>query len=293
MKTLVTGLILDSNDLSDWFEVKPKTFLRTKKEKLEELSCFCEYEVITSEKGYFKAVRIHEVYTPTYSRRVNPLKKDFLNWLDKGGIEEVASQTPDKVYSYTTVVNYYCATHDIPYNGPHYENILQNGTGDDGYRLRDGKRKTVNEEFHEWHYLYRLLRKRQMALGIKLGDKINCCAVDFNPTSLRKETSADRELQNKIYQKYFGKLSYQDLCDLMDTVSDMVDRGEITERDKDEIVDNKIMRTLSDKVKRRRAATECALAGVLRREGREYGEEYSIVKTEGVVFEPCIGDFDF
>lgn len=129
-----------------------------------------------------------------------------------------------------------------------------------------------------------------MEQGINVGYKIKCCATSFNPTSLRKETEADRELQNKIYQKYFGKISYQDLCDLMDTVSDMVERGEITAQDKDEVIDNKIMRTLSDKAKRRRAALECARAGVLRREGRQYGEERFVEETKIEIKE---GDFDF
>lgn len=157
MNELITGTKLNAKELADWFGITPTTFLHSKKQKLNELADFCKFEIKETKTGRFSSVHIIEVYEATYIR--NPLKKEFLTWIENGGIEKVAAQTPDGVYSYPVVVNYYCATHGIPYDGPHYENVLQNGIGDDGYRLKDGKRKTPNEEFHEWHYLYRLLRK--------------------------------------------------------------------------------------------------------------------------------------
>lgn len=102
---------------------------------------------------------------------------------------------------------------------------------------------------------------------IRCGYAINCCVNSFNPIKLRLETEKDQELQNKIYKKYFGELSYEDICELVDQVSAMVGDDELTLVDKNRIVENKVMRSLSSKQKRQMAAEECADVGVLRRKG--------------------------
>lgn len=267
MKELTENLKLNREELCDWFGIKTKTFTNLKRQKLEELKNFCDYELIKSQKGNFKAVYIKEVYEPIYSKKINPLKKKFLNWIENGGIEEVALQTEDKTYSYPTVVNYFCKKNNIPYDGPHYYTIVEDGVNAEGVRIEGGRRKVSNEEYSEWHYLYRLLKKYQSENKIKCGMSVACCAGDFNPTRLRLETIADRELQNQIYQKYFGTLSYEDVNELVDQVALMIDRGEISAEDKDFAIENKLMRNLSNKVKRLRAAEECSDNGVLRRKG--------------------------
>lgn len=291
MKALQENSVLDKIDLADWFGIKPNTFAAQKKQKLNELAEFCNFELRETKKGTFRNVLILEVYEPVYRKHQKPLKREFLNWIENGGIEEVASQNEDHVFSYPIVVNYYCAQHGIPYDGPHYLKMREDGISDTGHRLNEGKRRAPNNEFCEWHYLYRLLRKYQMEQGVKLGSRVNCCADSFNPTLLRKETLEDQEIQNKIYQKYFGRLNYQDVCELTDIVA----YGEITEEEREEIINNTIIKTLSDRTKRKLVAHECALAGVLRREGREYGttKEVSIKNFAGELDNIFEGDFEF
>lgn len=101
---------------------------------------------------------------------------------------------------------------------------------------------------------------KELVEGAVLGYVVNCCADSFNPTKLRLETEKDQELQNKIYKRYFGELSYEDICELVDQVSAMVEDNEL-------ILENKVMRSLSNKQKRQLAAEECADNGVLRRKG--------------------------
>ena len=273
MKELTEDLKLNREELCDWFGIKTKTFSTLKKQKLEELKDFCDYELIKSQSGSFKAVYIKEVYESIYSKKINPLKKKFLSWIANGGILEVASQTEDKTYSYPTVVNYFCEKNSIPYEGPHHYTVIEDGVNAEGAKIEGGRRQITNKEYSEWHYLYRLLKKYQSENKIKCGLSVNCCAEDFNPTKLRLETAADRELQNQIYQKYFGKLSYEDINELVDQVTLMVERGEISSADKDFIIENKLMRNLSNKIKRERAAQECADSGVLRRKGYALEEE--------------------
>lgn len=273
MKELAEDLKLNREELCDWFGIKTKTFTTLKKQKLEELKDFCDYELIKSQKGNFKAVYIKEVYEPIYSKKINPLKKRFLSWIANGGIAEVAFQTEDKTYSYPTVVNYFCEKNSIPYEGPHHYTVIEDGVNAEGVKIEGGRRQVTNKEYSEWHYLYRLLKKYQSENKIRCGLSVNCCAEDFNPTKLRLETAADRELQNQIYQKYFGKLSYEDINELVDQVTLMVERGEISSADKDFIIENKLMRNLSNKTKRERAAQECADSGVLRRKGYALDEE--------------------
>lgn len=276
MKELTENLKLNREELCDWFGIKTKTFTNLKKQKLEELKNFCDYELIKSQKGSFKAVYIKEVYEPIYSKKINPLKKRFLSWIADGGIAEVALQTEDKTYSYPTVVNYFCEKNSIPYEGPHYYTVIEDGVNAEGVKIESGRRQITNKEYSEWHYLYRLLKKYQSENKIKCGLSVNCCAGDFNPTKLRLETAADRDLQNQIYQKYFGKLSYEDINELVDQITLMIERGEISPEDKDFIIENKLMRNLSNKVKRLRAAEECSEAGVLRRKGYSLEAETAV-----------------
>lgn len=271
MKELTKNLKLSREELCDWFGIKTKTFTTLKKQKLEELEDFCDYELIKNQSGSFKAVYIKEIYEPIYIK--NPLKKKFLSWIKEGGISEVASQTEDKTYSYPTVINYFCEKNGIPYDGPHHYTIIEDGINAEGAKIEGGRRRISNKEYPEWHYLYRLLKKYQSENKIKCGLSVNCCAEDFNPTKLRLETVEDRELQNQIYQKYFGKLSYEDINELVDQVTLMIERGEVSPEDKDFIIENKLMRNLSNKVKRERAAQECADSGVLRRKGYSLGGE--------------------
>lgn len=108
---------------------------------------------------------------------------------------------------------------------------------------------------------------KELVEGAILGYAVNCCADSFNPTKLRLETEKDQELQNKIYKRYFGELSYEDICELVDQVSAIVEDNELTLENKNNIIENKVMRSLSNKQKRQLAAEECADSGVLRRKG--------------------------
>ena len=267
MKQLIKGTELNNKELADWFGIEETTFRKYKNQKLEELYDFCDYELITTPKRFIKGAKVKEVYTPIYSKKVNPLKKKFLNWIKNGGVAEVASQTEDNVYSYPTVINYFCKKNNISYDGAHYYTIVEDGVNAEGVKIEGGRRKISNEEYSEWHYLYRLLKKYQSENKIKCGMSVDCCAGDFNPTKLKLETITDKELQNQIYQKYFGALSYEDVNELVDQVSSMIDRGEISSEDRDFAIENKLMRNLSNKLKRQLAAEECAGAGVLRRKG--------------------------
>ena len=273
MKELQEGAILTREELCDWFGIKPKSFSSVKQIKLNELKDFCNYSLVETKSGKLKEVHIYEVYEPVYSHKMNPLKKKFITWLDNKGLEQVAAQTGDNVFSYPVVINYFCAKNNIPYDGPHYCTSVEDGRNVDGNKIFEGSRKTTNNEFREWHYLYRLLKKYQMDNNIKCGFSVNCCAKGFNPTMLRLETSEDREHQNKIYKKYFGNLTYEDVCELVDQVTTMVERGEITVKDKDFVIENTLMRTMTSRQKRQMAAKECAEVGVLRRKGYVYEDE--------------------
>ena len=273
MKELVENSILNRVELCDWFGIKPMSFSCDKQTKLEELKDFCDYELIETKGGNFKGVHILKVYVPVYCRKMNPLKKKFLDWIENGGLKEAAFQTEYKTYSYVEAVNYFCHKNNIPYDGAHYQVSIEDGRNTEGNKIFEGSRKVTNKEYKEWHYLYRILKKYQMDNDLKCGPSVSCCAKGFNPIVLRLETPEDRELQNKIYQKYFGKLSYEDVCELVDQVTAMVDRGEITEQDKDFMIENQLMRTMSSKQKRQMAAKECAEIGVLRRKGYIYSED--------------------
>ena len=108
MKELVENSILNRVELCDWFGIKPMSFSCDKQTKLEELKDFCDYELIETKGGNFKGVHILKVYVPVYCRKMNPLKKKFLDWIENGGLKEAAFQTEDKTYSYVEAVNYFC-----------------------------------------------------------------------------------------------------------------------------------------------------------------------------------------
>lgn len=259
---------ITKEELLSWFKITPKTFGSSKYAKLEELKDFCDYELITSLKGYLKGVNITKVYIPEYSRKMNPLKKKFLDWVKAGGVKEVAAQDPnDKTYSPTTVINYFCKQNKIPYDGAHYLRVTEDGNNSENNKIYNGTRKITNKEFSKWHYLYRIYKKYCYDNKIYCGERVNCCADSYNPTRLRLEKDKDRELQNLIYQKYFGKLDYNDVCDLVDEVSKLVEEEEITSEVRDAIIENKLMRTYTEKQKRQLAADECVELGILRRRG--------------------------
>ncbi len=281
MKTLEVGQLLKREDLSDWFGITKESFSQTKETKLEELKIFCDYELNLTKKGNFKSVKIVKVFCPEYIK--NPLKQKFIDWLDAGGIEEVSYQHSDKVFSYPTIVDYFCYKNDIPYDGPHYLKIYADGISIDGEKERkiyDGVRTISNNEFKEWLYLYRIIKRYAVDIGFKCGSSINCCGKGFNPILLRKETDIDRELQNQIYQKYFGKLSYEDVNELVDKVAALVEAGEISAEDRDRIIEDKLMRTLTNQEKRTLAAKECADLGILRRKGYEYENTQRVTEKE-------------
>lgn len=268
MEKLETGQILKRKDLSNWFGITKESFSKTKEAKLEELKIFCDYKLNLTKTGNFKSIEIIEVFCSEYVK--SPLKQKFIDWLDKGGIKEVSSQHLDGVFSYPTIVNYFCYKNNIPYDGPHYLKIYEDGVTKEGEKekkIYSGVRTISNGEFKEWLYLYRILKKYAVDTGFKCGDSINCCGKGFNPIVLRKETDVDRELQNQIYQKYFGKISYEDVNELVDKVAALVEAGEISAEDRDRIIEDKLMRTLSNQEKRSLAAKECANLGVLRRKG--------------------------
>ena len=62
------------------------------------------------------------------------------------------------------------------------------------------------------------------------------------------------------------------MCDLVDEVTNLVENGQITSEARDSLIENKLMRTYSDKQKRQLAAEECIELGVLRRKGYVYEE---------------------
>lgn len=190
-----------------------------------------------------------------------------------GGIALVASQTPDNVFSYPVVVNYFCKQNNIPYDGPHYYTLLEDGVNGEGHKITNGSRRTSNPQYAQWHYLYNILKRYQSQKREYCGNTIDCCANSFNPTKLRIETPEDRDKQNSIYQKYFGELSYEDVNELVEQISSMVDKGEISPEDKDFIMENRVMRSWSNQMKRNCAAQECATKDVLRRKGYTLEEE--------------------
>ena len=267
MNKLIEETTMGIRGLAEWFGIKTRTFQNHQEEKLEELSLFCDYEPIYSPGGYLKQIYIKKVYIPEYSRAMNPLKQQFLDWIDAGGIALVASQTPDNVFSYPVVVNYFCKQNKIPYDGPHYYTLLEDGVNKEGRKIIDGSRRTSNPQYAQWHYLYNILKRYQSQKKEYCGNTIDCCANSFNPTRLRIETSEDRNTQNSIYQKYFGELSYEDVNELVEQISSMVDKGEISPEDKDFIMENRVMRSWSNQMKRNCAAQECAIKDVLRRKG--------------------------
>ena len=161
MRQLIEGTSMGISDLAEWFDIKKRTFIRNKEEKLEELNLFCDYEPVYTPGGYLKQIYIKKVYIPEYSHTMNPLKQQFLDWIDAGGIECVASQTPDKVFSYPVVVNYFCKQNNIPYDGPHYYTLLEDGVNGEGHKITNGSRRTSNPQYAQWHYLYNILKRYQ------------------------------------------------------------------------------------------------------------------------------------
>ena len=249
-------------ELAEWFEIHPKTFSRTREKRLEELSQYADYEVLYGKSGRIISIQITNVKESVYG--VLSLKKQFLNWIPKG-IKEVALWTInfDFVLSWPLIANWYCKNNNIPYEGPHYVLVSDEGTSYDSKRKVEGKRKVPNPEYKQWHYIYNLAKRWGAKNNVSLEDwGIDCCADSFNPTSLRLTTPEDLEKREEVYKKWFG-IKHQEVLDLVD----YIDEYEDCYIPKDELLQLKLCQRLTDKEKRIAAAQECAKLGVLRRKG--------------------------
>lgn len=90
---LEEGKTYTNEELAEWFQVKPATFTKAKKKKLEYLKYFAEFEEIKCK------VKITKVYEPNY---INPRDKESNNKLYQHGIENVIKETPLQLYKTCT-----------------------------------------------------------------------------------------------------------------------------------------------------------------------------------------------
>lgn len=90
---LEEGKIYTNEELAEWFQIKPATFTKAKRKKLEYLKHFAEFEEIKCK------VKITKVYEPNY---INPRDKESNNKLYQHGIENVIKETPLQLYKTCT-----------------------------------------------------------------------------------------------------------------------------------------------------------------------------------------------
>lgn len=259
---LLEKKIYKIKELANWFETTPKSFSNTKKQRLEELAKYAEFQINYTKTGRISSIEILEVKEPVYG--VLDLKAQFLKWLP-ANIHSIAQNTDEwgDILSWPTVINYYCKKNNIHYEGAHYIWVKDEGRTEDNKRKIEGSRRVPNPAFKCWHYLLHIAKAWGQKNNIHLEDYgLDCCADSFNPTSLRLTTEEDKEVREKIYSKWFG-VKHQEVLDLVDYIEGYDDDY----IDKEDLMQLKLCQRLSDKDKRMAAAGECAKAGVLRRKG--------------------------
>lgn len=256
---LKENTFMSREDLAAWFKVKPRSFTQSRESKLEDLRDYCDYEVVLTKKGSLKGVRIKEVYCAEYGGAI--IKKKFLNWLEAGGLREVADFGGDNVISYPTVVNYYCEKNGIPYDGPHYYKVDAEGrTLEEGRKIQ-GKYRVENKDYKEWHYLYRQLKRYCAGRELICAQWVDCSAEGFNPTRLSKTTEEQLAIREGIFREVFDEISYTEIMELVEAIEE--------EDNRDELLETRLMRRMSDQEKRAYAVQKCAERGVLFRKGYE------------------------
>ena len=275
-------------EIAQWFGISKQCLNKTKEKRFEELKDYADFVICYKPSGRFSYIDVSAVKEPVYG--VLNLKKNFLDWLPNGIIEvsTYAEDSGGKILSWPTVVNYYCKKNNIEYDGPHYlleyadrVRVAIRDEEDEefiGEVYKGGYRKVVNQEYKEWHYLYRLARKWGMENKVRLEDiGLDCCADSFNPTYLRVATKEDKEIREKIYEKWFGKRTNEEVLSVIDYISEYED----VYISKDELMQLKLCQLLTDKERRMAAAKECASQGVLKRKGYIIRGECGDVEWKG------------
>lgn len=90
---LEEGKIYTNEELAEWFQIKPPSFTKTKRKKLEYLKYFADFEEVK------RKIKIIKVYEPNY---INPRDKESNNELYQRGIENVIKETPLQMYKTCT-----------------------------------------------------------------------------------------------------------------------------------------------------------------------------------------------
>ena len=247
-------------ELSEWFEIAPATFSRAKEKRLEELKDYGEFEVFYTKTGNFSYLIFSKVYCNTYMKSY---KKPFLKSLEE---DDLWNKTGENGISNAAVVtNYYCSRHKIPYNGPHYIWIDDEGRSLDGKRKVVQSKKVPNPDFKIWHYLYNIARAYYKKEN-EGNDKIfyyDMSADSWNPITLKLTTPEMLATRESIYKKYFGAASNNELIEVVD----LIENTEEENISKEELKQLKGIARLSDKQKREAATKEIIEAAVLKKDG--------------------------
>lgn len=86
---------------------------------------------------------------------------------------------------------------------------------------------------------------------------VDCSASEWNPTKLIKTTPEMKKKREQIYEKYFGKVSVDEVVELIEYINNKYDLCE-------ELNELELYCRLSDKEKLFLAADECRQNGVLK-----------------------------
>lgn len=249
----------DRPKLAEWFGITPESFSRTRIKRLEELKDYGEFEVFYTKTGNFSYLIFSKVHCDTYMKSY---KKPFLKSLEE---DDLWNKTGENGISNAAVVtNYYCSKHKIPYNGPHYIWIDDEGRSLDGKRKVVQSKKVPNPDFKIWHYLHRIA-KAYYRENCENVDKIyyDMSADSWNPITLKLTTPEMLATRESIYKKYFGAASNNELIEVVD----LIENTEEENISKEELKQLKGIARLSDKQKREAATKEIIEAAVLKKDG--------------------------
>lgn len=183
---------MKTKDLAAWFGISPNYLSKVKKEKLEELKTYCDYEIITS-----ATIKINKIYIPIYIKKKSKAYEYYRENVPKAwriGAVDTCSRVAAQIFkkenniAYRTGINYTRFVRDEVWGKPDLNNPQ----------------------------CYFVLAK--MYYGDK--NKANCFYKLFTPE--------DDKIYKEIYDKYFDtdkKIKQEAI------IKDMVDNQEMTKEE--------------------------------------------------------------
>lgn len=169
-----------SKDLAAWFSISYSTYRKNKKEKLEELKSFCDYDEV------YGGILVKEVYSPTYVKEMDKID-------DETFLREVR-RTGNMLSSVTGIANKLIQEGDKNYMGLNFNQVR--------YRMNKAGNRCFGR-FGDENVLFDAIKSANPSVGER--EKVWAIKVyGGNPNRYRYLTYEERKLFDTLITDFYG-----------------------------------------------------------------------------------------